>query len=116
MAQLTTKEQIEAVKLGTKLHLINPFGCGHLIQHKIKIKSIVVCKVDHEKVYSIEVDTLRRHYISDLLSGCKFVFDNILEAQAKLEQVHKGLCNHEVNKHHSICKEEYEFISITNNV
>ena len=112
MSQLTTEQEILVLPLGTQLHLINPFGCGYKIQHKINIQTITIDRIElldnNYVIYSMinnypdKIDKYRvqRSFIGDLLSGGKFVFTDLQGAQSKLLEVHDGLCINEVKQHH----------------
>jgi len=123
MSQLTTEQQILALPLGTQLHLINPFGCGYKIQHKIEIQTITIDRIEfinnYYVIYSMinnfpdkmEKYRIESNYIFSILSGCKFVFTDLQGAQSKLLEVHEGLCINEVKQHHDSCKDEYQHLS-----
>ncbi len=98
--QLTTIKQLEEVKPNDTLFLINPYGNGN--QSKINICAFGVTEVGGEKFdgEDLNCDFATSNHFCDLLSGCKYVYTELLEANDKLKEIQAGLHTEEVDKHH----------------
>jgi hypothetical protein len=111
-------EAWENLKVGDTVHLINPFGYGHDIQHMVKIKSVVVTKIfrkneNGSKHNGFSYDFVSDHsrnsfecseYFDDIVqSGCKLVTHSKEEAEKELKMVHAGKYSRFVKAHHDVC-------------
>lgn len=111
-------EAWENLKVGDTVYLINPFGCGHNIQHMVKIKSLVVTKIfrkneDGNAHNGFSYESISEYsnrpfkcseYFEDIVeSGCKLVTHSKEEAEAELKMVHAGKYSRFVKTHHDLC-------------
>jgi len=108
--EITTFEQLEAVRVKHTLFLINPFSSGN--QNKVEIEKLTIHSIHNDnrftgraEIKALDIDAVRDHYFTDLLSGCKYVYTIEREAESKLKEIHKGLHADEVNEHHDSCRE-----------
>lgn len=108
--QIHDPSQLNDLSKGTTLYLINPLSCGANIQREVEIKEIYLDRIDKERIYSVDrVKSnlinfeIEINFISDLLSHCKTVFTNLIQAELELREVHKGKYKEEVRQHHNCC-------------
>tara|TARA_R110000851_G_scaffold268804_1_gene421528 strand:+ start:289 stop:615 length:327 start_codon:yes stop_codon:yes gene_type:complete len=99
--QLTTIEQLKEVKENDLLFLINPFSNGN--QQEIKTSAFYVTQVKDRLLAgrSLSSGTEKINHFADMIRDCKYVFTELAEADDKLKEIHAGLHEIEVKKHHN---------------
>ena len=105
--RLTTVEQLKEVEAGSTLFLINPLGQGD--QSRVSIEMFTISEVDDERFegrkrfLSLDIDSIGRHFFTDMLSSCKYVYTELAEADSTLVEVRAGIHKEAVGAHHASC-------------